>query len=75
MIRVIREHITVEQERIIEIHHSALTVGTKAEVIILVDLPGNEDQPLVSFLGKGKGCFASAAEVDSFLRKERNPKP
>ncbi len=27
--------------------------------------------PLVSFIGKGKGCFADAAEIDSFLRLER----
>jgi hypothetical protein len=72
MTRAIREHVTVEQEGIIEIHNSALSVGTKAEVIVLVEQPVNEDQPLVSFMGKGKGCFADAAEVDAFLRAERD---
>jgi len=71
MTQAIREHVTVEQEGIIKIHNPALSVGTKAEVIVLVEQPADEDQPLVSFLGRGKGCFADAAEVDSFLRVER----
>jgi len=71
MTQAIREHITVEQEGIIKIHNSALSVGTKAEVIVLVEQPADEDQPLVSFLGRGRGCFADAVEVDSFLRAER----
>jgi hypothetical protein len=71
MTRAIREHITVEQEGMIEIHNPSLSVGTRAEVIVLVESPEPEDRPLLSFLGKGKGCFADAAEVDSFLRSER----
>ena len=71
MTQAIREHVTVEQEGVIKIHNPALSVGTKAEVIVLVEQPADEDQPLVSFLGRGKGCFADAAEVDSFLRAER----
>jgi hypothetical protein len=30
-----------------------------------------EDQPLVSFQGRGEGCFKDATEVDAFLRAER----
>jgi hypothetical protein len=71
MTQAIREHVTVEQEGIIEIHNPALSIGTKAEVIVLVEQPEAEDQPLLSFLGRGKGCFADASEVDSSLRAER----
>jgi hypothetical protein len=73
MTRAIREHITVDQEGIIEIHNPVLSVGTKAEVIVLVESSESEPegQPLVSFIGRGKGCFADAAEVDSFVRSER----
>ncbi|HEY2292554.1 MAG TPA: hypothetical protein VGM86_17785 [Thermoanaerobaculia bacterium] len=71
MTQTIREHITVEQEGVIEIHNPALSVGTKAEVIIHVEQPPVEERPLVSFLGQGKGCFKDAAEVDAFLRAER----
>jgi hypothetical protein len=75
MTQAIREHVTVEQEGIIKIHNPALSVGTKAEVIVLVEQPADEDQPLVSFLGRGKGSFADAGEVDSFLRAEREVLP
>jgi hypothetical protein len=71
MTRAIREHVTVEQEGVIEIHHPGLSVGTKAEVIVLVEQPAGDDRPLVSFIGKGRGCFADAAEADAFLRAER----
>lgn len=71
MTRAIREHVTVEREGVIEIRHPALAVGASAEVVVLVRQPKLHDQPLVSFLGKGKGCFVDAAEVDSFLRAER----
>jgi hypothetical protein len=71
MVHAIREHLTVEQEGVIEIHNPALSIGTKAEVIVLVEQPPVEEQPLVSFLGRGKGCFTDAAEVDVFLRAER----
>jgi hypothetical protein len=72
MTLAIREHITVEQEGIIEIRNPALSVGIRAEVIVLIEQPATEDQPLVNFIGKGKGCFANAAEVDSFLRAGRD---
>ena len=71
MTQTIREHITVEQEGVIEIHNSALSIGSKAEVIVHVEQPAAEERPLASFLGRGKGCFTEAAEVDAFLRAER----
>lgn len=71
MTQAIREHVKVVQEGKIEIHNPVLSVGTMAEVIVLVEQPPVEDQPLVSFLGRGKGCFKDADEVDAFLRAER----
>jgi hypothetical protein len=71
MTKAIREHITVEQEGVIEIRHPGLSVGMTADVVVLVRQPAAEERPLVSFIGKGKGCFANAAEVDAFLRAER----
>jgi hypothetical protein len=72
MTQAIREHVTIEREGVIEIHHPALAVGTQAEIIVLVEQPVTERPPLVSFIGKGKGCFANAAEVDAFIRAERD---
>jgi len=70
MAQLIREHVTVEQEGIIEIRNPILSIGTRAEVIVLIDRPVVEES-LVSFLGRGKGCFTDAAELDAFLRAER----
>ena len=72
MTQAIREHVTVEREGVIEIHHPGLAIGTQAEIIVLVDLAGPAIPPLVSFIGKGKGAFADAATVDAFLRVERD---
>jgi hypothetical protein len=72
MTHAIREHVTVEREGVIEIHHPGLAVGTQAEIIVLVEQAAAEIPPLVSFIGKGKGSFANAAEIDAFIRAERN---
>jgi hypothetical protein len=71
MTQAIREQVTVEQEGVIEIHHPDLSLGMKAEVIVLVEKAPAEPSPLASFIGKGKGCFTTASEVDAFLRSER----
>jgi len=68
MTREIREHVTIEQEGLLVIRNPAFSVGTRAEVIVLVESPDLDDRPLVSFIGTGKGCFADADEVDAFLR-------
>ncbi len=72
MSQTIREHVTVQREGVIEIHHPVLAVGAQAEITVVVEQPTTERPPLVSFIGKGKGCFANAAEVDAFLRAERD---
>ncbi|HEX4959210.1 MAG TPA: hypothetical protein VF173_00125 [Thermoanaerobaculia bacterium] len=72
MIQVIRERVIVEREGVIEVRHPELATGTQAEIIVLIEQPAAEMPPLASFVGKGKGCFANAAEVDAFLRGERD---
>lgn len=72
MLRAIRERVTIKPGGMIEIHRPELPVGTEAEVIIMVEQPAVELPPLASFVGKGKGCFSSAAEVDAFIRAERD---
>ena len=72
MARTIKERVTIKDGGIIEIHHADLPVGATAEVTVLVDAPANESVSLESMIGKGKGCFGSAAEIDAFLRAERD---
>jgi len=75
--QAIKEQVKVGAGGQIVIERPELRAGSKAEVIILVDErpEAHEPQrpaPLASYLGSGKGCFSNAAEVDAFLRSERD---
>jgi len=72
VIETIRERVTVKPDGSIEIRNDKLSAGATAEVIVLVETPEADAPALASLIGKGKGCFASAAEVDAFIRKERD---
>ena len=72
MRQAIKERVVVKPGGTIEIHCPGLRPGTPAEVIVMVEEPPREVTPLVSFIGKAKGCFANAAEVDAFIRAERD---
>ncbi len=76
MIHAIRTEVIVQSGGRIEIAASELSPGTRAEVIVLEQpTPRKKKRPLISFFGKGKGCFSSAEEVDAFLRRERDSWP
>jgi hypothetical protein len=73
MTEPIREHVTVQPGGLIEIRRPDIPVGTEVDVVILVQAkPTGTLPPLSSFVGKGKGCFKDAAEVDAFIRAERD---
>ncbi len=71
MIQAIRDRVTVKVGGVLELRHPELPAGTEAEVIIMVEWPEVVPRPIADFIGKAKGCFSSAAEVDAFLRAER----
>lgn len=68
----IREHVIIGAGGVVEIRRPDLPVGAEAEVHIVVEDSAAEIAPLASFIGKGSGCYATAAEADSFLRAERD---
>lgn len=70
--QAIRERVTVQSGGRIEIVHPELPSGVEAEVIVMLESTAPELPPLASFVGKGKGSFQSAAEIDAFLRAERD---
>jgi len=73
MLHAIREKVTVKPGGVLELYHPELPAGTEAEVIIMVQrLGATPREPLASFVGRIKGCFASAEEVDTHIRKERD---
>jgi hypothetical protein len=68
----IKQTTTVQTGGIIQIHSDQLSPGTRAEVIVLVDSPVSPPRTLSSYLGAAKGGFKTSAEVDAFLRAERD---
>jgi len=75
MISGVRTRVTVQPGGLIEIRSDELPEGTVVEVIVLLDsLPAGATQPkgLSRFIGAAKGNFSSIAEVDQFIRQERN---
>ncbi|TWT41825.1 hypothetical protein RAS1_29480 [Phycisphaerae bacterium RAS1] len=73
MVRAIKEIVTVAAGGRIEIRRPELREGTTAEVTIMVaESPRADRRRLADFVGAGKGCFATAAEVDAFIRAERD---
>ena len=68
----IRQRVTVQPGGVIELRSSELPPGSQADVIVLLETSPAPEQPLASFIGAGKGCFSDAAEVDAFIRAERD---
>ena len=69
----IKQAVTIQAGGNIHIHSDQLPAGARAEVIVLVEqaLP-NPFPTMRSLLGAAQGSFQSAAEVDAFLRAERD---
>ena len=73
MINGLRQKVVVQPGGVIEIRSPELPVGSIADVIVMLDSPTEEaNRSLVSFIGRGKGSFATPAEADEFIRRERN---
>lgn len=73
MLQAIKEQVTVKKGGLIELSlHPELPVGTQAEVFIVLKEIKKKPVSLISFIGKGKGCFKTAEEVDNYIRKERD---
>lgn len=81
MAETIRQRVTIQPGGVLAIQHPELPVGVEADVliqtgdtIVLIEVKRRleETSPLSSFIGRGKGCFKSAEEIDEFIRAERD---
>lgn len=73
MVRAIKNIVMVKPGGLIEFRSDELRDGAPAEVIVMQeDRTGTEPPSLTSLIGQGKGCFGGAADVDAFIRKERD---
>jgi hypothetical protein len=70
MMHEIRETVTVRAGGRIEIYAPQLAEGSCAEVIVIPNA-ATALRPLSELIGRGRGAFLSPADVDAFLRRER----
>ncbi len=69
----IKQDTTVQPGGVIHIHSDQLPDGVRAEVIVLVEKPLSVTFPTMrSMIGGAQGSFKSAAEIDAFVRAERD---
>ena len=72
MIHAVRQRVTIEEDGTIHMYVPELKAGTIANVIILETPDQTPKKTLTGFIGKGKGCYKTAEEVDTFIRNERS---
>ncbi|PWR71902.1 hypothetical protein ACKUB1_11550 [Methanospirillum stamsii] len=72
MLHAVRQRVTIEQDGTIHVRVPELKPGTVADVIILETTDQKPKKGLTGFIGKGKGCYNNANDVDTFIRNERN---
>ncbi len=72
MIHALKKHAIVQEDGSIQIYVPEFKAGTIAEVIILESSEQGEKRSLVDMIGKGRGCFPSSEDVDSFILNERH---
>jgi hypothetical protein len=77
MLNAVRQNVTVQQGGRIEIFVPEIRAGARAEVIVIEspESAGTPRSPLAKLVGAGKGAFASPADVDAFIRAEREQWP
>lgn len=72
VIHGLRKKVIIQPGGLIEIRSSELPQGEVADVIVILEPASGEPHVLSSYIGAGKGSFATPEEVDRFLRKERD---
>ncbi len=72
MVAAIKQTVTVGEGGVIKVRSPELRAGDRAEVIVLVEPQPSVHRPLGSFIGAGRGCFSSVAEVDAYIREQRD---
>ena len=71
MIHAIKKQVTVQADGSIQLYVPEFKAGTIAEVIVLESSEQVGKRSMVNIIGKGRGCFASPEEADSFIVNER----
>jgi hypothetical protein len=69
----VKQETTVQAGGIIQIHSDQFAPGARAEVIVLIEQSAPCTFPTMrSLIGAAPGGFKNPAEIDAFLRAERD---
>ena len=73
----VRTTATVKPGGLVEVRSDELTEGTTVEVIVRIELPEpkkNKSTGIARLLGatKGRGSFSGVADIDAYIRQERD---
>lgn len=76
MIQTVKAQAIVKPGGFVEVHSDELTEGATVEVIVLVEAAPEESKKalrnLSDFIGAAQGSFSSVAEIDAYIRQERD---
>ena len=72
MVPALRQKVVVQPGGVIEVRSSELPPGATAEVIVLIESSSDPARSLLFMIGAAKGCFATPADADAFIRRERD---
>ena len=64
--------VTIQPGGVVRIQSPDLPSGAKARVVVIIEEPGTDPPPLASLMRHSRPAFKSAAEVDAFIRRERD---
>ena len=71
----VKQKVMVQPGGVVQVQSPELVPGSTAEVIVIPDTATLPSSKLVSVIGSAAGGFASPAEVDAFIRHERDAWP
>ena len=66
------QEVTIQPGGVVRIQSPDLPTGAKARVVVMIEEPGSDPPPLASLMRRSKPAFRTAAEVDAFIRRERD---
>jgi hypothetical protein len=72
MLPMLKQKVTVQPGGVVHVQSSELVPGSTADVIIIPDSGALPVPKLTSLIGSAAGGFVSPAEVDAFIRRERD---
>lgn len=75
MLPMLKQKVTVQPGGVVQVQSSELVPGSTADVIIIPDSVALPAVKLASVIGSAAGGFVSPADVDAFIRQERDAWP